>query len=92
MFNDTPFYVEALNSNTYRYIVEPLKEFPGLKYFEQQKDFYSQAFEEYTRDMRIERITVKELLDKQMLYPEMFKGIDKNKLPTLIANSYLGFL
>lgn len=90
MFKDAPFYIEAVDSNTYQYIVDPYKNFPKLKYFEQHNDFTSPEYEEYTREMRIERTTVKELINRRMLFPDIFKGVNRKDLPELIANSYLG--
>ena len=87
---DAPFYIEAINSDSYRYIANPFTEFPKLRYFEQTNDFSSPEFKEYTRQMRIERTTVKELLDRRMLFPEMFKGVKRKDLPDLIANTYFG--
>lgn len=91
MFNDTPFYIEAISSSRYRYIVNPIKRFPRLKIFEQLNEFESPSYQEYTRQMRIERVTIKELFNRRILFPEVFEGVDQKDLPKLIADSYFGY-
>ncbi len=91
VFNDTPFYIEAINSDNYRYIADPIKEFPRLKIFENLNEFDTPEWRDYTKQMRIERVTVKELLDRGILSPGMFAGIQQEDLPDLIADSYLGY-
>ena len=90
VFKDTPFYVEAISSSEYRYVEDPFSEFPRLKYFEQNNNFDSQEYKNYASNMRIERTTIKEMLDNKTLFPEVFRGVNRKNLPYLLDDSYLG--